>query len=76
MQTISLRLNEKDNDLIRKYAQLHGESLSDFIRNTLMEKIENEYDLQLFNKVWEEQKNQKTYSLEETKKELGLDYDL
>ena len=43
--TISVRLNEKDTKLIQTYAKMHNISLSDLIRNAVLEKIENEYDL-------------------------------
>lgn len=72
MGTVSLRLNSKDDTLIRKYAELHNMDLSSFIRQAVIEKIEDEYDLTLFNKVWEEEKNQERISHEELKKELGL----
>ena len=72
MGTVSLRLNSKDDTLIRKYAELHNMDLSAFIRQAVIEKIEDEYDLTLFNKVWKEEKNQERISHEELKKELGL----
>ncbi len=72
MSTISLRLNEKEDALIRKYAELHNIELSAFIRQTIIEKIEDEYDLTLFNKVWEEEQDQERMSHDEVKKELGL----
>jgi len=72
MSTISLRLNDKDDTLIRKYAELHQVDLSTFIRQAVIEKIEDEYDLSLFDKVWEEEKNQEKLSHEDLKKELGL----
>lgn len=56
MSTISLRLSEKEDTLIRKYAELHHLDLSSFIRETVLEKIEEEYDLSLFNTVWEQEK--------------------
>ncbi|TYQ16589.1 UNVERIFIED_CONTAM: hypothetical protein Cloal_3146 [Acetivibrio alkalicellulosi] len=72
MSTISIRLNDKDDTLIRKYAELHQVDLSTFIRQAVIEKIEDEYDLTLFDKVWEEEKDQEKLSHEELKKELGL----
>ena len=72
MSTISLRLSDKEDTLIRKYAELHQVDLSTFIRQAVIEKIEGEYDLTLFNKVWEEEKNKEKLSHEELKKELGL----
>ena len=59
--------------LIKKYAELNKLSVSDLIRQTVMERIENEYDLEMFNKALEEYKNDPvTYSLDEVEKELGL----
>ena len=72
MSTISLRLSEKEETLIRKYAELHHLDLSSFIRETVLEKIEEEYDLSLFNTVWEQEKNQERMKHQDVKKELGL----
>jgi len=72
MGTVSLRLNDKDDTLIRKFAELHNMDLSSFIRQAVLEKIEDEYDLELFDKIWEEIKYESTYTLEEVEKELGL----
>jgi len=72
MSTISLRLSDKDDALIRKYAELYGMDLSTFIRQSVKEKIEDEYDLVLFDKVWEEEKDKERVSHDDLKKELGL----
>ena len=71
--TISVRLNKKDTQLIKDYAEMNNISLSELIRNAVMEKIEDEYDLECYEKAIKEyEKNPKTYTLEEVKKELGL----
>ena len=71
--TISLRLSKEDSILIKEYAQLNKMTVSDLVRQSVMEKIENEFDLQCFNKAMAEYKhNGKTYSLDEVEKELGL----
>ena len=71
--TISLRLNEEDSLLIKKYAQLNKMSVSDLISQTVMERIEEDYDKELFAKALEEyKKDPVTYSLDEVEKELGL----
>ena len=36
---ISLRLSDQDNKLIRDIAELHGMSVSEFIRNAVIERI-------------------------------------
>ena len=71
--TISVRLSDKDTELIKAYAEINNISLSDLIRNAVLEKIEDEYDLECYNKAIEEYKNNpKTYTLDEVKEELGL----
>lgn len=71
--TISVRLSEKDTELIKAYADINNISLSDLIRNAVLEKIEDEYDLKCYEKAINEYKeNPKTYTLEEVKEELGL----
>jgi len=71
--TISLRLCDEDALLIKKYAELNKLSVSDLIRQTVMERIETEYDLEMFDKAMKEYKsNPVSYSLDEVEKELGL----
>ena len=71
--TISLRLSDEDTMLIKKYAEINKMSVSDLIRQSVLERIENEYDLETFNKAMTEYKaNPATYSLDEVEKELGL----
>lgn len=71
--TISVRLNDKDTELIKAYAEINNISLSDLIRNAVIEKIEDEYDLECYEKAMKEYKeNPKTYTMEEVKKKLGL----
>ena len=72
--TVSLRLNKEDEMLIKKYAEIKKQSLSDLFRNALIEKIEDEYDLKAYKKALEEyKKNPVTYMLEDVKKELNLE---
>ena len=70
MSTISLRLNDRDDELVRKFAAIHNVSVSELIRNAVIEKIENEIDVELFDKAVAETKA--VYTLDETKKKLGL----
>ncbi|ANU28269.1 type II toxin-antitoxin system RelB family antitoxin [Planococcus versutus] len=70
MATISLRVDERDSKLIRDYAKLKKTSVSDLMRNAIIEKIEDEIDLEHFDRVLANV--EKTYSLDEVKKELGL----
>ncbi len=71
--TISVRLNEQDTKLIKAYAQINNISLSDLVRNAILEKIENEYDLECYeNAMKEYEKDKKTYTMNDIKEELGL----
>ena len=71
--SISLRLNEEDMLLIKNYATLHHISVSDLFRQAVMEKIEDEYDLQCYEKAIESYKSDMTtYTLDEVESELGL----
>ena len=70
---ISLRLNNEDTILIKNYAKLHDISVSDLFRQAVMEKIEDEYDLNAYEKAIEDyKKDGTTYNLHEVEKELGL----
>lgn len=71
---ISVRFNERDEQLVKNYAALNNISLSDFIRNAVMDKIEDEYDLAAYDKaIAEFKKDPVSYSHSEVKKLLELD---
>lgn len=71
--TVSLRLSKEDSDLFREYAKLHNMSMSDLIRSAVLEKIENEYDLKMFEKAMADyRRNPVTYTLDQVEQELGL----
>ena len=71
--TISVRLNDDDTRLMKLYAEMNNISLSDLIRSAVIEKIEDEYDLECYEKALKEyEENPKTFTLDEVKKELGL----
>lgn len=71
--TVSVRLNEKDEKLFKKYAEMHGMSLSDLFRSSVMERIEDEFDLKCYEEAMAEyEKDPVTYSHEEIGKMLGL----
>lgn len=70
MKTISLRLEDRDNQLIKKYAAIHNITVSELVRKTVIEHIENEIDVELFDMAVAETKA--TYTIDEVKKELDL----
>ena len=72
--TISLRLNDEDSNLIKKFAELKNISVSELIRQSVLERIEDEIDLAAYEKAMEEyKKNPVTYTEEEVGKILGLE---
>ncbi len=71
--TISIRLSEEDTLMIKKYAEIHNMSVSELMRQSVIERIEDEYDLIAYKKAMEEyRKDDTTFSLDEVEKELGL----
>ena len=49
-------------------------TLSEFIRNTVLERIEDEYDLKVYREALEEfKKDPTTYTLDEMKERLGME---
>lgn len=71
--SISIRLTEQENEMIKTFAKINNMSVSEFIRKAVMERIEDEIDLQDYQKAMADfKKNPVTYSMEEVAKELGL----
>ena len=72
--SISLRVTEQESELIKSFANLYGESVSEYIRRTVMERIENEFDIQCYNAAKAEyEENPATCTTEELAKELGME---
>lgn len=46
MAVISIRFNNEEENIIKNYAKTKGFSISQLIKDTLMERIEDEYDLE------------------------------
>ena len=61
--TISLRLSNEDFLLIKKYAELKKMSVSELVRQSVMERIEDEYDLKAYQKAMERSKDVKKLPL-------------
>lgn len=70
---ISFRLSDRDGDLVKQYAEMYGISVSELVRQSVINRIEDEYDLQVFDKAFAAyQANPTTYSITDVEKELGL----
>ncbi len=70
---VSINMSDEEYKFISKYAAQKNMSTSDFIVNSVLEQIEDEEDLKLYEKATAEFKaDPVTYSHEEVKKILGL----
>lgn len=70
---MSLRLSDEETMLFKKYAELNKVTVSELIRQTVLERIDDEYDLKAYDNAMEEyKKNPVTYTLDEVEKELDL----
>lgn len=45
MSTMTMRIDDADAAVVRKYAKFEGKTISDFIRDAVFEKIEDSEDL-------------------------------
>lgn len=74
MATISVRMNEEDMKTLKEYIQIHNLNLSDFIRNTVLDKIEDDLKMNedKILKAWEESREEEGIPLEKMMKRLGL----
>lgn len=70
----SIRLTEEERMLAESYARLHSFSLSEAFKKALFEKIEDEYDLAIYNEAYDEyiQSGKKSRPIEELWKELDI----
>ena len=47
MSVVSIRFNDEEEEIVKKYVKSKGTNLSQYIKNIIFEKIEEEYDLKL-----------------------------
>ena len=71
MAHVSLRVSDQEKAIMENYAQLHGISLSDVLRDVFFEKLENEYDLKSIAE-YEVNPSTKLYSHDEVGRILGI----
>ena len=49
---ISVRLSEADTKLFKSYAKMNGMTISELVRSSVIERIEDEYDLNIYKKSY------------------------
>ena len=47
MSVVSIRFNDEKEEIVKNYVKSKGTNLSQYIKNIIFEKIEEEYDLKL-----------------------------
>ena len=74
MSVISLRVPENELNIFKSYAKHNNKSLSEIIRIAMLERIEDEYDLKVFEEYEAEKKSGalKTRPISELWKDLDL----
>ena len=75
MGVSSVRMSQEEEELIRAYCKLHGLSVSTALKQALLEKIEDEYEIKWAEKCIEEYRNNKDhkyYTFDEVMKKAGL----
>ncbi len=69
---LSIRCTKEDEKMIKRYAASKNKSVSEFLREVAIEKIQEEYDLEVIRDYLENKEVLKLYLAEEAEKELGL----
>lgn len=74
MNTISLRMNDEDTKLLRDYVSVNKLNMSQFIRELIMDKLEEEFELDEARilHAHEKAKNEKKYDHTEVWEMLGV----
>lgn len=74
MNTISLRMNDDETKLLRDYVSVNNLNMSKFIRDLVLDKIEDDLSLdeERILKAHEKAKNEKKYNHTEVWKMLGI----
>jgi uncharacterized protein (DUF1778 family) len=71
--TVTVRLEEVEKDLISEYAKLHGRSVSDVFRTSVLEQIEDELDIKLADEAYAEYlADPVTYTADEIAAKYGI----
>ena len=71
MTTLTMRVDDVDASVVRKYAKFEGKTISDFIRDAVFEKIEDQEDFAALRAAVAEDDGER-YSQAQVLAELGL----
>ena len=71
MATMTIRMSDEDAEIVRKYAQFNGTTVSDFARDAIFERIEDAQDVAELRRVLAEDDGTR-YSHEDVRTALGF----
>ena len=69
MSVISIRVSDEEKDMLEKFAEFEGKSVSGYLKSLFYEKLDDFEDIQSI-KEFEKEKNVVTYSHEEAWKNI------
>ena len=73
MSVITLRVSEDEKIIMKKIANFKGLKLSTMIKEIVLKSVEDEFDINIADKAYQEYLDDpKTYSMEEMKDRYGL----
>lgn len=72
MTTLTIRLSKEDKELFKSVSEDKKKVLSDWVRETLLDSIEEEYDKKIIDDYLLNKNQMKFYTTDEVKKELGI----
>ena len=72
--SMSVRLSPEEKELFQSFAKMHGISMSELVRRSVWEQIEDDYDLKILEAYEAERRagNVRTRPIEELWKELDF----
>ena len=73
MPTISIRFSENEYNLVSQYVESKGVTISQYIKEILLEEIEDEYDATIANTYVQEKDSMECLTFEEASKEWSLE---
>ena len=74
MPALSVRLSDAEYKALQKYAKAKGVSMSKALRDSFFEMLEDQQDMEAFDKAYAKYlEDPKTYSMEEVKERLGIE---
>lgn len=73
---ISIRLTDKEEKIFKEFAKSKNLNLSTLIREALLEKIEDEYDIKIYHEYLKNKEDETARPIREIINELGLENEL